>query len=181
MIKINLLREPSRKKAKFAQSENRSLVYFGLALLLAVVAFGYWWRGLSADIEEKRTKLQSLQVESQRLQKLQAELKKYEEQSAELERRLGIVEQLRKNQTGPVNLMNSLIQSVPDDPRLWLTNLTQRGTAVTVEGNAFDVPAIAGFISGLGRRSPFSNVDLDFWEQEPSNLKFKLSCEVENK
>lgn len=181
MIKINLLREPSRKKAKLAQSETRPLIYFGLLALLAVVVFGYWWSGLSNEVAEKQARLQELQTESLRLQKLQAELKKYEDQSAELERRLDVVEQLRKNQTGPVKLMNSLILSVPDDPRLWLTNLTQRGNSVTVEGNAFDVPAIATFISGLGRRSPFANVDLDYWEQEPSDLKFKLSCEVENK
>ena len=161
MIRINLLREPARPKAAFA-SESRYLLFFVGALILAALALGFWRWSLTSALAERQSRIQELEKESQRLQSLRAELKRFQDRKAELDRRLAAIEQLKKNQQGPVNLMNSLIASVPDEPRLWLSSLTQRGSAVTIEGNAFDVPAIAGFIGRLGGRPPFSNVDLDF-------------------
>lgn len=180
MIRINLLREPSRPKSAFASESRYSLLLLG-ALVLAAAVLGAWRWNLTSELAEKQTRIQELEKESLRLKELRAELKRYQDRKAELERRLAAIERLKKNQTGPVNLMNSLIASVPDEPRLWLSSLTQRGNAVTIEGDAFDVPSIAGFIARLAGRPPFSNVDLDFWEQQPDSLKFKLSCQVENK
>ncbi len=180
-IAVNLLREPVRRKTQFAAAPSRPAVFMAVAAVALALGLGYWWRSLSVDVAEKTAQVQQLKVESDRLQKLRAELTRFQERKAELERRLAVVEQLRRNQTGPVNLMNSLLASVPDEPRLWLSSLTQRGGNVTIEGNAFDVPAIANFISELSRRGPFSNVELDFWEQDQDSLKFKLSCEVENR
>src|SRR5690606_17626695 len=121
-----------------------------------------------------------LQQQSLELRAARAELDHYREQKGQLDARISVIEQLKANQKGPVRMMNSIIESVPADPRLWLTSLGQRGNSVTIEGRAFDVPAIADFIAGLNEQDSFKYVELEYWEEDTTSLKFKLNCEVEN-
>ncbi len=180
MIRINLLREPSRKKPSAAAlGQSKWLLLFLGLLALEFLLLGGWYYSMGGTLEDQQTEIQELQAEQQRLAVLQAQLEKFQREKQELEQRLTVVRRLQQSQEGPVKLMNSLVQSIPDAPNLWLTNLTQRGTVLTVEGRAYAIDPIADFMTRLTGRSPIKTVELDFWEREEGWVNFKITCGLE--
>jgi hypothetical protein len=153
MIKVNLLRENTPRKggATFQELRAGFPLVLGLLLVGALIAGWHW--------------------------KLSGEQANYD---ATLENRMLVVQKLLENRYGPIRMMDALVSSVPDDPKLWLTGISQNGNHLTIEGNAFEVAAIARFISRLGQHDVFNKVDLDFWEEEPSSIRFQLTCITQN-
>lgn len=178
MIKINLIREPSSRLALPRKTRPELMGALIFLVTAAIMGSVYWF------LIQERTVLQAqrqdLQQQSLELRAARAELERYRDQKEQLDARISVIEQLKDNQKGPVRMMNSIIESVPSDPRLWLTSLGQRGTTVTIEGQAFDVPAIADFITSLNEKDSFKYVELEYWEEDATSLNFKLNCEVEN-
>lgn len=180
MIKINLLREVSPRRGAGAKSKLAAFSPALLGLLVITVVTSAWHWSLSSQEEMGRARLAELQQEKQRLEAVQVELERFRQQKEQLDSRMAVVETLLANRYGPVNMLNTLIASVPDEPALWLTGLSQSGNRIVIEGNAFEVPAIARFISRLKSQKTFNQVDLDFWEEESSSVKFQLTCQTEN-
>lgn len=179
MIKINLLREPSSSRLTLPRKSRPELVGALLFLVTAALMGSMYW-----FLIQERTVLQAqrqdLRQQSLELRAARAELDRYREQKEQLDARISVIEQLKANQEGPVMILNGIIDSIPSDPRLWLTSLGQRGTTVSIEGQAFDVPAIADFIASLNEKKNFKYVELEYWEENATSLKFKLNCEVED-
>lgn len=178
MIKINLLRDPSRRRQKawVPKASSRIELYVGIAVVAAIIGVLGWHYYLTGMIRDANVQRAQLQEQSQQLAAARAELIRYEEQRRLLEERAGIIEQLRASQKGPVQLMNAIISSMPSEPRLWLLNLSQEGQVVRIQGRAFDVPAIADFIANLNERPPFDRVELSYWQDERNSLSFGLNC-----
>ncbi|MBI3941181.1 MAG: PilN domain-containing protein [Acidobacteria bacterium] len=103
---------------------------------------------------------------------------RFETQKKLLEERVAVIEQLKRNQTGAADLLESILVGVPDRPTLWLTSLNQKGKQVTVEGRAFDVPSIADFISVLSGNRLFKAVELAYWQEDEPAIKFQLNCDL---
>jgi Tfp pilus assembly protein PilN len=180
MIKINLLRETVAPKKKWTFDRSKIGVYSAVVLVLAWGAMGGWYWYLLSQKGMLTVEAAELQVENERLQAAKLQLDKYEEQKKLLSERIAVVERLKANQKGPVNLLNAVLASIPSPPRLWLTNLNQKDSVINLEGHALDVPAIADFMAHLGSVRPFKRVDLDYWEENQDRIKFELTCEVEN-
>lgn len=180
MIKINLLRETVAPKKKWTFDRSKIGIYSALILVLAWSVMGAWYWHLLSQRDNFTTQAAELQVENERLQAAKLELDKYEEQKRILSERIAVVERLKANQKGPVNLLNALLASIPASPKLWLTNLSQKDSAINIEGQSLDVPSIADFMANLGATQPFKRVELDYWEENQDRIKFELTCEVEN-
>jgi Tfp pilus assembly protein PilN len=176
MIQINLLREPSRQKRAWAPVRWKADYYLGALMVVAVLGMLGWHWHLSGERERTLQVRAELQQQSLQLAAVRAELSRYEAQRNRLEERARIIEQLRAGQKGPVQLLNAIIASLPTEPRLWLTSLEQSGNGLTIQGRAFDVPAIAEFIAELGKHPPFERVELNFWRDEQDSLAFGLNC-----
>jgi Tfp pilus assembly protein PilN len=180
MIQINLLREATGRRRVWVPRKSRVEIWVGLLVAAAVVAVLGWHWHLSSAREAAVIHRAELQQESARLAAVRAELLRYEAQRAVLEERARIIENLRDSQKGPVQMMNAVIAAMPGDPRLWLTSLSQQDSTVTIEGHAFDVPAIADFIANLGKYPPFQTVELAFWEDRQDSVAFGLNCRLKN-
>lgn len=182
MIKINLLRQPERKKINLGGVQTKLI---GAALAgIALIALGtfYWYWSLSDTVQAQGVEIRRLNQESARLKNVQAQMARFERQKSELDRRLSVVRRLQNNRRGPVRLLSSLVTSIPDSPTLWLSSLEQKGQTLSIEGRSFDVASLASFIDNLSKQRPtIKNVELDFWERDGQTIKFKLSCQVENK
>ncbi len=183
MITINLLREPAAEKRKWSVERSQVGIYAVILMGVAILGLaGWYWhlRDLRADHE---VEIERLENENARLAVVRAELQKFQQHKRLLEDRISVIEQLKNNQKGPILLMNSLIGAIPGEPRLWLNNVSQKGKTVVIEGNATDIPALADFIEKLEVSPPFSNVDLDFWEEQKDShsIKFSLNCEIGRK
>jgi Tfp pilus assembly protein PilN len=180
MIQINLLRESSSRRRLWVPKKTRVELYIGLIAAVAIVAVLAWHWHLSSAKQEAQIRQAELQQQSLQLAAVRAELQRYQTQKVRLEERTGIIEELRASQKGPVQMLNGVIAAMPSEPRLWLTSLSQQDKTVTIEGNAFDVPAIADFIANLGKYPPFDTVELSFWEDRKDNVAFGLNCTIKS-
>jgi len=174
MIRINLL--PAYEEYAAIPPQ----IYGAIALVLVgVLALGGWYWILNGDLEGAQKNQTELEAQNLALASVQAELQQFEQQKQDTQQRIDAIEQLQRNQQGPVELMNVMIASMPSDPGLWLTSLSQRGNSITIEGKAFDVPFIADFIATLNDSPPFRFVELQYWEQESEEtIRFRLNCET---
>lgn len=140
---------------------------------------GGWAYLLSSSLDSNKAEISKLQERKNQLARVQKQIRRSEQQREQLEERIGLIQRLKNNQKGPVRLMNGLLDAMPSNPKLWLTSMVQKGRRVVIEGHAFDVPAVADFISDLDRTPPFKNIELEFWEDQKTSIKFKLNCEIE--
>jgi len=175
MIRINLYPTFEAVSATPVQQ------YAILAILLAGMGLGGWYWSVTSTRATLQVTVDQLQQESVRLQEITVQVQEFETRKLSLEERIAIIERLKANQKGPVELMNVVIGSVPNNPPgLWLTSLVQQENLLTIEGRAFDVPFVADFIAALDNTRAFRYVDLQFWEQDQeSSIRFQLKCETE--
>lgn len=179
MITINLLREPLRPRVRWLYSGRSKSEVLGIGfLVITFLVMGGWYWSVAGQLNEKMVRRQALQQEHIELQGVLAEIDQFEKQRQQLEERIKIIEELKQSQKGPVVLMNGVISSIPKDPVLWLTSLSQDGESVSIEGRALTVPSIADFIGALDLRAAFENVELEYWEEDEDSIKFKISCQV---
>ena len=174
MIRINLL--PAFEEFGAIPPQ----IYGAIALVLVgVLALGGWYWTLNGDIADAQGRLAALEARNLELAAVQAQLQEFEQEKQNTQQRIEAIEQLQRNQQGPVELMNVMIASMPSEPGLWLTSLSQQGNNITIEGKAFDVPFIADFIATLNDSPPFRFVELQYWEQESAEtIRFRLNCET---
>ena len=178
MITINLIREKKSKSKLGVLQHLRVEFVYGIVAAAAVVSLLLWYWALTGAYETLQTKKVDLQQQSAALTTIKAQVQQYEEQAQNLKQRTEVIEDLKNSQKGPVRLLNAIISSVPLEPRLWLTNLNQEESTIEIQGQAFDVPAIADFIAKLDKTAPFQTVDLDYWEEGEQSVTFELTCKV---
>lgn len=70
-----------------------------------------------------------------------------------------MIDSLEAARTGPVRVLDELSETVPE--RLWLTSMSAKGKALTLEGQSLDTGVVADFLRGLNASPYFKNVDLD--------------------
>ena len=149
MIRINLLaaeRESKKKKATF-QSGQKITVACSLVLVLTGVLIG--WRYLAIQRESARLDedIAKAQTEATRLHAVIQQVQQFEQQKAQLQQRVVLIEQLRKSQTGPVHMLDQVSRSLP--PMLWLTEMKQDDSSVTIDGRSTTQTGVSDFVGNL--------------------------------
>lgn len=180
MIKVNLLREHPLEVQRSTMRPRVNRVGILLMLLFVVVAVGLIWSWWHLD-QERSAKLRELEqerAEIARLEQVKKAAEAFENQKRALQSRINVIEQLRVNQTGPVELLNVLIAAIPAQPVVWLELLTQKGNVVHLEGYSMTVESISDFISALNHSGYFQSVDLEYFTEEAQAVKFSLNCVV---
>ncbi len=161
MIKINLL--PVKRTAKKTKAPiDESLMQIGVGIGLTLVflgACGYRWQMLNDEITQQTTLKETKKKELEALQKKVQEVEDLEKRKRLLEDKNRIIEQLRKNQGGPVRLLDYMSQSL-DPLKVWLTSV-DGDAQVTVNGKALTNDDIVEFINNLQRSGYFTAVMLD--------------------
>jgi type IV pilus assembly protein PilN len=71
----------------------------------------------------------------------------------ELTERLGLIERLRSSKREPVTLLESVSRSLPDG--LWLLEMKQTGTTVTIDGRAMSLTALTDFAERIQNSGTF--------------------------
>jgi len=157
MIKINLLTvERQRVKKKLAFDLGQKLIVACSLLLVAAVLF-IGWRYWSLDKESKRldAEIASAEIETARLRTIMTEVQQFEQRSAQLRERVSLIEQLRRDQTGPVHLLDQISRALP--PMLWLTDVKQ-GTnpdEVLIDGRCTTLTGLSDFVGNLEQSGYF--------------------------
>jgi type IV pilus assembly protein PilN len=150
MIRINLLgveRQKAKKALAFDPGAQITLVC-SVILVASVLGIGWWYWSLGQESAQVDQEIASAQQEAVRLQSLLAEVREFEQQQTQLQQRVGLIQQLRRGQSVPVQLLDHVSRSLPDT--LWLTSMEQKDNDVTIEGRSTTLIALSDFVGNLG-------------------------------
>lgn len=168
MIRINLLSEGKRPAAvrksrqpatSFLQGEQAAAIMLAAAIVLVgLLPAGVWWWVKSNEIEENDAAIAEAQREVDELAAIIKEVEQYKAKQEELQNKISVIEQLRRNQRGPVHVMDAISTALPE--LLWLDNMTMTNTSITLSGRAFNTNAVASFVENLDNVPEFQEPDL---------------------
>jgi len=149
MIRINLLaseRAQAKKKITFQVGQKLTI---GCTLILVVAALFIGWRywSLSRQSTQLDLDIASAQREAARLHSVIQKVQDFEQRKAQLSQRVALIEDLRKEQKGPVHILDELSKALP--PMLWLTEVKQVGADVVINGNSTTQTGVSDFASNL--------------------------------
>src|SRR5215213_7847846 len=160
MIKINLLSEGKRsavRKAKpsaaLLEGKDIGQYLIVVGLLLGLIASGMYWWQLKGQVAEQQEEIAAAQTEVDALGAVIREVEDYKAKKAELERKIGIINDLKANQRGPVRIMDYVSKSLPE--LLWMDRMTMNATTIVLEGRAFNTNAVAALIENLDKIPEF--------------------------
>jgi type IV pilus assembly protein PilN len=180
MIKINLLVEARSERAarapliSFGAANLNNYILLGLIVAgLAFVGLRYW--SLSSKLSSIKAEIAVNQREYERLKPIIAEVERFKKRNIELKHKIDVIEELKKNQYGPVRIMDEVSKALPD--LLWLTSMNLNGAVLTVRGQALNENAVANFISNLAASPFFAEPSLGIMSQDDKGIfTFDLSC-----
>ncbi len=160
MIKINLVGERKRPAAPgpsqlkgIQEGANAGLwALVGLVLAGVLVTLGHLYI-VNGKVKDMQTQIAAAEEEVRELEPYIREVEEYKIKKAELERKVQVINQLKTNQRGPVQIMDQVSRALPE--LLWLTKLDVSPTTITVSGEAFNTNAVANFIENLDRVPEF--------------------------
>src|SRR5580658_3742023 len=191
MIRINLLGSP-KPKGKKSNAVSMPSFEFGnlggpvvqvVAVLLIAGALnaGYWYQ---LDRENKSIEVQSRVAEqkNRELADIKVRYMERQKQAENYKRRVDVIDQLRSNQTGPLNLLAMIGDTVNGTEAVWLNSLQDQGANVAIDGTALSSDAVANLISNLQKTGFFRNIEIkeSFQDENVRDMQafqFTLTCE----
>ena len=183
MIKINLLGRTKLKAAKtkkISTASNQTLMaVMAIAVVLMSVGIVYFWqRILVQQDEELSRQIMLAKKEKARQEGMLRENEVFEKRRKLLETRINVIESLKKNQSGPVQVLDLLSDCIQRSEGVWLKDLVQKGNLITVNGTAMGSPdAVADLITNLTRVGNFKNVNLVNLQELDSKYSFSITFE----
>jgi type IV pilus assembly protein PilN len=161
MAKINLLAEGKRPvvarrgRTPLAAAGGGDLANYLLiaGVVLGIVVFLGWLLLLNHKLAAKDKEITAAQKEVDELQLVIKEVEAYKVKKAELERKITVINELKDNQRGPVQIMDEVSKAVPE--LLWLTGMDVTNNSIQIRGSAFNMSAVANFIDNLDRVEAF--------------------------
>ena len=195
MIKINLLENSKGKGKRGGASVAMPTMEIGdmgspkLKVLVVVVLvglfnLGYWYR---LDHQQKAIEAQMKIAEqkNRELADVKAKFMDRQNQADAYKRRVDVIDGLRASQTGPVNLLAMLGETVNNTEAVWLSKMDDTGAVVKLEGTALSADAVANLIANLQKTGFFKSVEIDETYQDDQikdmqAFQFTLNCEKGN-
>jgi type IV pilus assembly protein PilN len=182
MIKINLLAASPQTKARVAKlprfegvgSLGQNALLTGV-VILALVFIGWRWYSLAS---EHRALTREIAKAEQERERLQAIIKKGEDYKAKkelLQRKITLITQLKRNQSGPVHLLDEVSKQLPDF--LWLDAMNESGFNIQMQGRATTYNAVSNFYNNLTGSRYFQNVVMGPISSIPVGVTFSLTCQ----
>ncbi len=195
MIKINLLETSKGKGKRGGPSVALPTMEMGdmgspklKVLVIVVIAglfnLGYWYR---LDHAQKAIAAQ-MKIAEQRNRELadvKARFLERQNQANAYKRRVDVIDSLRAGQTGPVNLLAMLGETVNNTEAVWLSKMDDTGAVVKLEGTALSADAVANLIANLQKTGYFKAVEIDetYQDEQVKDMQafqFTLNCEKGN-
>jgi Tfp pilus assembly protein PilN len=191
MIRINLSGAPRPKKGKrggvasvptmAGEGPNPMVVIIVLAVL-AVGGNGYWYLHLTSQTKKIAEDKQKAMEENHRLAAVKAKYDEAEKQKEIFRKRVDVIDKLRKAQSGPVDLLNTIGSTVNSTDAVWLNTMRDEGRSIALDGNALSANAVAKLITNLKRTGYFKSVEIRETFQSPGSrdmtlFQFSITCE----
>jgi Tfp pilus assembly protein PilN len=148
MIRVNLLAPAQGAvKTSWVPSQQRSALLGIVMLLCTAAGMGGWWWLINHDVAALDTKISKTETDLARLKQAAKLVDMAVAKKSELSEKLALIQRLRTEQHGPVNMLATVNRSLTDG--LWLMELNQRGNAVQLEGRASTLTSVTDFAERL--------------------------------
>lgn len=191
MIRINLLGAPKPKSKKASMSSMPSvdigeagspLLKIVVVLAMAGVVNGGYWYQLDKQKQSIATRMQQAEQKNRELADVKARYMERQRQADNYKRRVDVIDQLRKAQSGPVELLAMVGQTVNNTEAVWLNNVKDQGKTVDIEGMALSSDAVANLITNLQKTGFFKTIEIketfqDDQVKDMQAFQFTLTCE----
>jgi Tfp pilus assembly protein PilN len=182
----------SRPKNKRAAASAAAVMEMGevgspkLKVVLVLVLAGalnwmYWYR-LDKEKKQIATKMAVAEQHNRELADVKARYLERQRQAESYKRRVDVIDQLRASQSGPVNLLNTIGDTINGTEAVWLSTMKDQGGSVDIEGMALSADAVASLIQNLQKTGYFKNIEIketfqDDTFKEMQAFQFVLTCE----
>ena len=193
MIRINLLGAQSKGKNKRSGAASAAAVMevgdvgspkmkvLVVLLLAGLVNAGYWYQ-LDKQHRDIAAKMEVALRKNAELADVKARYMERQREADNYKRRVDVIDQLRAAQAGPVNLLNTVGQTVNNTEAVWLNSMKDQGRSVDIDGMALSTDAVASLISNLQKTGYFTNIEIketyqDDTFKEMQAFNFTLTCE----
>ena len=152
-----------------------------MLVLAGLFNLGYWYR-LDHQSKGDRGADESGGEKNRELADVKAHFLERQTQANNYKRRVDVIDGLRANQTGPVNLLAMLGETVNNTEAVWLSKMDDTGPSVNLEGTALSADAVANLIANLQKTGYFKNVEIketfqDDTIKDMQAFQFTLTCE----
>ncbi|HUO27003.1 MAG TPA: PilN domain-containing protein [Candidatus Aquilonibacter sp.] len=190
MIRINLL-ETSRGKSKRAGGPSMPSIEMGdmgspklkvlvVLVVAALLNLGYWYR-LDRQGKSIAAQMKTAEEKNRELSDVKARFLERQNEANNYKRRVDVIDQLRANQGGPVNLLAMLGETVNNTEAVWLKKMDDSGPSVDLEGMALSTDAVANLIANLQKTGFFKSVEIketyqDEQVKDMQAFEFTLTC-----
>ena len=155
MIKVNLLPLKKRKKQKLLPTFLISVVFVTLvagAVLVYLVFF------FSERLSERQAKVRDNEAKITELKQKIKDVEDFEKRNADFQKRKEIIEQLGKNKTLPVKILDEINKLLP--PGVWLVSMDVAGDAVNLSCSAFTNTDVVNYVDNLKLSKLFTDIYL---------------------
>jgi Tfp pilus assembly protein PilN len=190
MIRINLLgiakakgKRGSAATTSAPMGEAGSILVKAVAAMIAVAILnGGYWFVLDKQKRDTATQMAVAERKNRELSDVKARYMERQREAENYKRRVDVIDQLRTNQAGPVNLMNTVGDTVNKTEAVWLNTMKDAGASIDIEGYALSSDAVATLIANLQKTGYFKNVEIKETAQDASIKEmqaflFTLTCE----
>jgi Tfp pilus assembly protein PilN len=194
MIRINLLGTPKPKNKRSRTAIAAPAIELGevgtpaMKILVALVLAGglnaaYWYQ-LDHQAVAIAAKMKVAEQHNRELAGVKAKYLERQKQADNYKHRVDVIDQLRKAQIGPVNLLDTLGQTVNGTEAVWLNSMKTQGANISIQGMALSADAVANLISNLQKTGYFKNIEIKETFQDDSvrdmqAFQFELTCEID--
>ena len=193
MIRINLLGVPKKTSrggrrvstvAAAGGGEGSSTVILGLVFvgaLVVLIGLAHMW--VQKQHESLEKDLQRAIVENQRLADVKAKYEASKKKADMYERRVRVIDELKAAQSGPVDLLNLVADTINSTDAVWLETMTNDGKTLNFTGMALSPNSVADLMANLRKTGAFKTVEIketaqDSAVKEVQAFKFELICEM---
>src|ERR1700689_1087681 len=193
MIRINLLENskgknrrgggggPSMPSMEMGDMGSPKLKVLAVLVIAGLFNLGYWYR-LDHSAKAIAVRMKTAETKNRELAEVKAKFLERQTQANNYKRRVDVIDGLRANQSGPVNLLAMMGEKVNNTEAVWLSKMDDQGTSVNLEGTALSTDAVANLIANLQKTGYFKSVEIKETYQDDTikdmqAFQFTLTCE----
>jgi type IV pilus assembly protein PilN len=194
MIRINLLGTPKPKSKRSRAAVAAPAMEFGevgspmvkilAAVVLTIALNGIYWYRLDHHAQEIAAEMKVAEQHNRELAVVKAKYLERQKEADSYKHRVDVIDQLRKAQTGPVNLLNTIGATVNGTEAVWLSSMKDQGSNISIQGMALSTDAVANLIANLQKTGYFKNIEIketyqDDTVKDMQAFQFELTCEID--
>jgi type IV pilus assembly protein PilN len=188
VIRINLLTAkptPNVSRLPTVHFDGQKLTLACALILVAgagLIGWRYWQ--IQAEATELKIQVSLAEIETIQLRAILVQVQQFEQRRTELQQRVGLIESLRQDQTGPVHMLDEISKAMP--PALWLTDLKQSvtGGEVVIDGRCTALTGLTDFVTSLERSGYFKrsveivNTELETSPTAADLIRFSIKADL---